>query len=117
MTLNTTFGFDEYSIITNIHAAKIHILKTFDENGSVIFPYSKDGDCVIIHIARSNQVGMMPFGGQCGDVVVGVVYGGFFHFDSTSRFYPSYVGEKLNLSDRHAEMVSEVLNAIFDELL
>jgi len=86
---------------------------------SIIFSFSKDAvNAYVIFICpQFTKIGTLPFGGNPeNSYCVGVLYQGFFYFGLDGGLSPPYVGEKLELAEPDAKNVTDILNAIGQEL-
>lgn len=92
----------------------LDLYKDLQENGTIIFPYSDNSiDSYIISLSIDfNKLGSFPFSGQCGNLLVGLVGCGFYHFNINdhSMFSGGYIAEKLGLGNGDA--IAALLNGM-----
>lgn len=112
---------DEYGICTVLDAP--HIAQRLRTGGSLLVSLTNDNRnaYIILLVPKFTVLGQLPFGGKpTGSCCVSVLGQGFYYFnlfrETDNPLTREYVGDKLNLYQFDAKVVTEFLNDISQEL-
>jgi len=106
---------DEYGSYRNNESDWFELREHLKDHGSIVFPYSYDGDGqMIIHIDSTyTKLGITPFGGNPkGRYYVGIDGRGCGHF-APKHTEASYFEEKLKLGKGDADGLAELWGELF----
>lgn len=111
---------DDYGCCHDEDSDFTKIASKLAEFGRICFSYTEDGEEAYVVSMMLNPfiLGSLAFGGDSdGQVWVGILGKGNFHFDPRQKLYSNYVGEKLGLKGVAEDEIYRLLTGVFSYLI
>lgn len=108
---------DEYGCMRVTQEDALEVRQSLAQGGSVVFALSGDqiGAMIICVTTQFEKLGVMPFGGNpIGRAYVGVYGRGCSHL-AMGETHPSYISEKLNLTQEDAKTFAEFWALLWEQ--